>query len=146
MDAIYTYARPSDHVDECKSARLLRFRLMFGENVRSFRSESKMGKSSERISTVQILTENYLELMENRKSSSGIFFPGLASMEILQKIQKELKDQNIEKEILKIESSSCQCSMRNSDKCIPNSKQVKNYAKRFSRGHWTFLVPGDEKK
>ena len=33
----------------------------------------------------------------------------------------------------------------NSEKCISNSEQVKNYAKRFSRGHWTFPGPGDEK-
>ena len=25
------------------------------------------------------------------------------------------------------------------------SEQVKNYAKRFSRGHWTFLDHGDER-
>ena len=30
--------------------------------------------------------------------------------------------------------------------CFSNSEQVKNYAKRFLRGHWTFLGPGDEKK
>ena len=34
----------------------------------------------------------------------------------------------------------------NSAKCISNSEQVKNYAERFSRGNWTFSVPGDEKK
>ena len=27
-----------------------------------------------------------------------------------------------------------------------NSEKVKEYAKRFSQGHWTFLGPGDEKK
>ena len=31
-------------------------------------------------------------------------------------------------------------------KNISNSEQVQNYAKRSSRGHWTFLGPGDEKK
>ena len=34
----------------------------------------------------------------------------------------------------------------NSEKCNSHVKQVKNYAKRFSRGHWTLLGPGDEKK
>ena len=34
----------------------------------------------------------------------------------------------------------------NSGTCVFNSEQVKNYAKRFSRGHWTFLGLGDEKK
>ena len=31
MDEIYTYARPSDHTDESKSTRLLRFRLILVE-------------------------------------------------------------------------------------------------------------------
>ena len=34
----------------------------------------------------------------------------------------------------------------NSERCISNSEQVKNYAKRFTRGHWTIPGPGDEKK
>ena len=34
----------------------------------------------------------------------------------------------------------------NSEKCISSSEQVKNYAKRFSRGHWSFPGPGDEKR
>ena len=33
-----------------------------------------------------------------------------------------------------------------SERCVSNSEQGENYAKRFSRGHWTFLDPGDEKK
>ena len=33
-----------------------------------------------------------------------------------------------------------------SEKCISNSEQVKNYAKRSLQGHWTFFGPGDEKK
>ena len=73
MDEIYTYLRPSDHVDKIKSTCLLRFRLKFEKNVRSFRSESKMGKSKLKNFDSPILTKNYLELMENRLSSSGIF-------------------------------------------------------------------------
>ena len=34
----------------------------------------------------------------------------------------------------------------NSETCISISEQDKNYAKRFSRGHRTFLGPEDEKK
>ena len=54
---------------------------------------------------------------------------------------------------LKIESSSCQCSMTskrtkrgNSERCFQIPNRVNNYAVRFSRGHWTFLGPRDEKK
>ena len=56
---------------------------MLGAHVRSFGSESKMGKSSWRMS-----------------SSSGTVHQ-----------DKNLQDRNIEPESLKIESSSCQCSM-----------------------------------
>ena len=34
----------------------------------------------------------------------------------------------------------------NSEQCISNSEQVKNYAKKFTQGHWTFLGLGGEKK
>ena len=37
-------------------------------------------------------------------------------------------------------------SSGNSERCMSKSEHVKNYAKRFSRGHWTFLGPSDEKK
>ena len=32
------------------------------------------------------------------------------------------------------------------EQCMSNSEQVKNDAKRFSQGHWTFFRLGDEKK
>ena len=35
---------------------------------------------------------------------------------------------------------------RNDVICSSNSEKVKEYAKRFSQGHWTFIGPGDEKK
>ena len=50
------------------------------------------------------------------------------------------------------ESSSCQCSATpigqegNGEICMSNSEKVKEYAKRFSQGHWKFLGLGDEKK
>ena len=80
-------------------------------------------------------------------------FPGLSSLEILRKIQKDLQEQNIEPE--KFEDRIIFLSMfngtdwtrrRNSEKCISNSDQVKNYAKKFMQGHWTFLGLGSEKK
>ena len=37
-------------------------------------------------------------------------------------------------------------SSENDGICISNSEKVKAYAKRFSKGHWTFLGPGDEEK
>ena len=66
---------------------------------------------------------------------------------------KNLQDQNIEPE--KFEDRFVFMPMfndidwtkrGNSEKCKPKSEHVKNFAERFSRGHWTFLGPGDEKK
>ena len=34
----------------------------------------------------------------------------------------------------------------NTEKCIMNSVTVANYARRFLLGHWSFLVPGSDKK
>ena len=33
-----------------------------------------------------------------------------------------------------------------SSECISNSEQVRDYAKKFQRGHWSFLGPGNEEK
>ena len=98
-----------------------------------------------------IHTENYLVLMENRLSSSGI--PGLTSLEILQKTQKDMQDRNIEPEyfedriIFMSMFNDIEWTRRgNSEQCVSNSEKVMKYAKRFSRGLWTFLGPGDETK
>ena len=67
--------------------------------------------------------------------------------------KKVLQDQNIEPE--NFEDRTIFMSMfndidwtkrGNSERCISNSEQAKNYAERFPRGHWSFLGPGDEKK
>ena len=80
-------------------------------------------------------------------------FPGLTYLEILQKIQKDLQDRNIEPEkfedriiFMSIFKDIEWTKKGHSEKCISTSEQVKNYAKRFSRGHWTSLGLGDGKK
>ena len=30
--------------------------------------------------------------------------------------------------------------------CILNAREVSDHAKKFQRGHWSFLAPGDEEK
>ena len=72
-------------------------------------------------------------------------------MEILKKTRKDLQDRNIEPgnvedRIIFMMFNGIDWTKRgNSETCFSNSEQVKNYAKRFSRGHWTFLGPCDEK-
>ena len=34
----------------------------------------------------------------------------------------------------------------NTEKCEKNSVEVATYTRRFTRGHWSFLGPGSEKK
>ena len=80
-------------------------------------------------------------------------FPGFTTLEILQKIQDDLQKKNIEPKhftdriIFMSMFNDIECTKRNIDEtCISNSKKAKLYAKIFSRGHWTFVGPGDDKK
>ena len=81
------------------------------------------------------------------------YFPGLAPLEILQKIQSDLLDRNIEPEdfgdriiFMSIFNDIGRTRKGNEEICLSNSPKVKMYAKRFSQGRWTFFCPGDEKK
>ena len=85
--------------------------------------------------------------MESQLSSSGIFlrnfFIGIAS-----------KDSGVFEDLnLEIELSSCPFfnevdwnKKNNEGKCLSHSEEIKEYAKRFSRGRWTFLGTGSEEK
>ena len=80
-------------------------------------------------------------------------FPGLASLEILRKIQKDMQEQSIEPEnfedriIFMSMFNDIDWTRRgNSEQCISNSEHVKNYAKKFTQEHWTFFRLGSEKK
>ena len=78
-------------------------------------------------------------------------FPGRTTFQILQEIQDKMRDcQTCPEEFeLKIESSSCLCSTSkkgNYNERFSNSEKVKNYAKRFQLGLWSFLSPGEEEK
>ena len=152
MDEIYAYAWSSNQVDETKSTRLLRFRQLLGEDARTFRSEQKMEWSSWRSSTVKFILR-FFWIDAKPIEFEWNMFPGLTLLENLQKTPKDLQNQNSEPG--HFEERSIFMSMfndidgtrrRNSEKCISNSEQVKNCAKRFSRGHWTFPGPGDERK
>ena len=100
-----------------------------------------------------ILTENYLELMENRLSSSGLFSQDLRHWKSSKRPTKTCKNKTLNLIFLKTESSSCWCSMilvgREEEiqkNVFQHFEQVMNYAKRFPQEHWTFRGPGSEKK
>ena len=107
---IYASARSSDQVDESKSTRLLRFRLLLGED-RSIQKRTKDGKIFLKNFDSPILTQNYLEWMENRLRSSGIFSQDLRRWRSSRRTRKTYKIETLNPESLKIESSSRQCSM-----------------------------------
>ena len=101
-----------------------------------------------------ILTENYVEMMENRLCSSGIFSQDLRHWKsILRKerlerakhwTRKFWRSNHLHVDVQrywlgeKIKSGTMYFNC--------NSEQVKNCAKNFTQGHWTFLGLGSEKK
>ena len=79
--------------------------------------------------------------------------PGFSSLQILQNIQEDLRERSIEPEkfidrinFMSMFNDIDWTRKGNDGTCISNSEKVKEYAKRFSQGHWTFLGLGDEKK
>ena len=81
-----------------KGTRLLRFRRMLGEDAKSFRSKPKMDGSTRWISTVQFLQRSFFWTDGEPIEFEWNVFPGLTSLEILQKIQEDLQDRKIEPE------------------------------------------------
>ena len=77
-------------------------------------------------------------------------FPGLVSLEILHQIRKDLEAQQINPEqfagrILFVSMfNDVDWTKRNSSDCVSNSEKVRDFARRFPRGHWTLFGPGEE--
>ena len=109
MGESHTFSRSSGYVDESKSTCLLRFRLMLGESVRSFRIED--GKIKLKNFDCPMLTEIYLVFMENRLSLSGVFSQDLRHWRSSRRSRKSCKVETLNPKSLKIEPSLCQCSM-----------------------------------
>ena len=78
--------------------------------------------------------------------------PGISSLQILREIQTDLRKRNIEPEkftdrIIMSTFNDIDWTKKGNDGiCLSNSEKVKEYAKSFSQGHWTFLGLGDEEK
>ena len=80
-------------------------------------------------------------------------FPGFTSMQILQEIQDDLQKRNSKPEkftdriiFMSMINDSAWRRKGNDEICMSNSENVKEYAKKLSQGHRTFLCHGDEKK
>ena len=86
MDEIDVVPRPSDPVDNIKSACLLTLRIVSGEDVGLQRSNYKMGRSSGKIKSVRFflrITGIDGEAIEFEWN----ILTGFTSLQILQKIQ-----------------------------------------------------------
>ena len=95
-----------------------------------------------------ILTENYLELMENRLSSSGMFSQDLRHWRSSRRPRKTCKIEILSLKSLKTELSSCQCSMTSNGRReenqknviqIPNKSRITRRGSRQDTGHSSAL-------
>ena len=79
-------------------------------------------------------------------------FPGFTTAGLLEEIQKKWANYSVIQRISKTGLSSCQFSttlnemQKEMKNYVEKSKKVEEYARRFPRGHWSFLGPGSEKK
>ena len=110
----------------------------------------KSGKINFNTSQSPVGTESNLESMENQLISGG-HFPGRTTLQILTEIQDELEARQTSPE--EFEDRISMSMFNDIDwttkghfyECFSNSEQVKDFAKRFPLGHWSFLGPGEGK-
>ena len=82
-------------------------------------------------------------------------FPGITALDFLEKIQKIMTDLQCEPEHFKgriifmsMFNDDVWDAKGNKEQCEHNSQAVAEYARKFPRGHWSFLAflePGSEK-
>ena len=80
-------------------------------------------------------------------------FLGFTTFDLLSQIQEFMKAQKCDPEQFKgriifmsMFNDIGWGEKGNDEKCKSNAYEVANYARRFPRGHWSFLGPGSEKK
>ena len=80
-------------------------------------------------------------------------FPGFTTFGLLEQIQECMKERQCDPEqfegriiFMSMFNDIFRGEKENAEKCKINSHEVPNYARRFPRGHRSFLGPGSEKK
>ena len=80
-------------------------------------------------------------------------FPGFTGFCLLEHIQEFMQEQQCDPKqfegriiFMSTFNDIVWEEKENAETCKSNSHEVANYALRFSRGHWSFLGPGSEKK
>ena len=110
-----------------------------------------MGRSGGRIQNTPFLQGSAGIRWRNNRIRVEYFLE-FSSLQILQEIQNDLRKRNIEPEkIHRWDHLHVNVQQHGLDKdrndaiCISNSEKVKEYARGFSQGHWSFLGPGEKK-
>ena len=114
---------------------------------------TKLGRTELQGSNPREATEIMMLSMESRLNSSGTFFPGFTTSQLLDKVTDLLsrlgeKPEKITGRILfmsMFNDISCE-KQENERECLANAKVVSTYAKKFGIGLWSFIGPGSEKK
>ena len=95
----------------------------------------------------------WIVLMENLWSSSVRCSKDSQHLATSNRFKNSWKNNSVIQSSSMAGSSSCQCPMTsygekkgNEEKCKSYFREVANCARRFPRGHWSFLGPGSEKK
>ena len=97
--------------------------------------------------------ENFLGIDGEAIEFEWNIFPGFTKLQIIQQIQNDLQSENTTPE--QFSDRIIFISMFNDiewtkkyikETCASNSERVKSFAKRFPKGHWTLIGPGDEWK
>ena len=139
LDEIYCVFRASHHVGESKCACQLRFGLVSGEDVWDHAEANKKWKS--KLLDFQ-QTNEHTELFgidgETIEFEWNIF-PGFTSLGILEKIRRDVGTQQVNPEhfggriiIMSMFSDIDWTNKGNSLNCISNSKEIRDYAKKYS--------------
>ena len=112
-----------------------------------------MERSSGRTQDVSFLTKNIVGIDRDAIEFEWNIFPGFSSLKILQEIQPDLEKKNIKSAeftdrliFMSMFNDTDWTKRGNSEICISNAEKVRNHAKGFLQGHWTFLGPRSEKK
>ena len=124
------------------------FHVLVGWN-KNQEPQKKDGKTKLKISRSNPRTKTQWDSMEKQLNSSGQILPRFTTLTIVQEIQKDSEEKNIQPENFKdriIFMSMFRDILWTSGRRPDNAKKVKNYAKKFLTGHWTFLGPGSEKR
>ena len=109
----------------------------------------KVGKLNSKNFDSPILAENYLELMENRLSSSGISSQDSRHWRSSRRSTKTCEIEALSLKILNIESSPCRCSMTSNGQRkeiqknvfqIPNKSSISRRDSREDTGNFSPLV------